>query len=112
MPIVASVLTWHGTMQQSNKYVSSSRDTTTIYLQTDLKAIDRCYRMGQHKEVTVKRIVVRDTIEDRILKLQLAKQDLADAELGEGEARKNGKMTINDIKMVRSPASFVSRGPN
>jgi len=60
--------------------------------------------MGQHKEVTVKRIVVRDTIEDRILKLQLAKQGLADAALGEGGARKNGKMTINDIKMVRSPA--------
>ena len=58
--------------------------------------------MGQHKEVTVKRIIVRDTIEDRILKLQLAKQSLADAALGEGGARKNGKMTIKDIKMVRS----------
>jgi len=64
--------------------------------------------MGQHKEVTVKRIVVRDTIEDRILKLQLAKQGLADAALGEGGARKNGKMTINDIKMVISLASFIS----
>lgn len=67
---------------------------------TEQQAIDRCYRMGQHKEVTVKRIVVRDTIEDRILKLQLAKQGLADAALGEGGARKNGKMTINDIKMI------------
>lgn len=61
--------------------------------------------MGQHKEVTVKRIVVRDTIEDRILKLQLAKQGLADAALGEGGAQKNGKMTINDIKMVRFPTA-------
>jgi len=67
---------------------------------TEQQAIDRCYRMGQHKEVTVKRIVVRDTIEDRIFKLQLAKQGLADAALGEGGARKNGKLTINDIKMI------------
>jgi hypothetical protein len=63
--------------------------------------------MGQHKEVTVKRIVVRNTIEDRILKLQLAKQGLADAALGEGGARKNGKMTINDIKMVRPPNAYL-----
>lgn len=67
--------------------------------------------MGQHKEVTVKRIIVRDTIEDRILKLQLAKQSLADAALGEGGARKNGKMTIKDIKMVRSlsPPTLTSQ---
>lgn len=48
----------------------------------------------------MKRIVVKDTIEEKILALQEAKQGLADAALGEGGAVKNGKMSINDIKAV------------
>lgn len=37
------------------------------------QAIDRVHRIGQQKEVTVHRLVVADTVEDRILELQKSK---------------------------------------
>jgi SNF2 family DNA or RNA helicase len=64
------------------------------------KAIDRLHRFGQDKEVIVKRVVVANTIEGRIMKLQIAKQGLADAALGEGQAPKHGRMTPRDIQLV------------
>ena len=67
------------------------------------QAIDRCHRLGQMKPVHVKRLVVSNTVEQRILALQKAKQGLADAALGEGGVPKIPKrMDINDIKMVNS----------
>ena len=43
------------------------------------QATDRVHRIGQQNRVTVYRIVVKDTIEEKIVALQEAKQDLADA---------------------------------
>jgi SNF2 family DNA or RNA helicase len=43
------------------------------------QAIGRAHRIGQTREVSVYRLVARDTIEDRILALQEKKRDLADA---------------------------------
>ena len=43
------------------------------------QATDRAHRIGQTKQVTVYRLILKDTIEERILKLQEAKKDLADA---------------------------------
>ncbi len=49
------------------------------------QATDRAHRIGQQNQVTVYRIIVKDTIEERILALQEAKRDLAEAVLsGEG----------------------------
>ena len=42
------------------------------------QATDRTHRIGQENEVTVFKLIARDTIEERILKLQEKKQDLAD----------------------------------
>ena len=51
------------------------------------QATDRAHRIGQKNQVTVYRIIVKDTIEERILALQEAKRDLADAVLsGEGQS--------------------------
>ena len=51
------------------------------------QATDRAHRIGQQNQVTVYRIIVKDTIEERILALQAAKQDLAEAVLsGEGQS--------------------------
>ncbi len=51
------------------------------------QATDRAHRIGQKNTVTVYRIIVKDSIEERILALQEAKKDLADAILsGEGES--------------------------
>ena len=43
------------------------------------QATDRAHRIGQTRQVTVYRLILKDTIEEKILKLQDAKKDLADA---------------------------------
>ena len=51
------------------------------------QATDRAHRIGQTKQVTVFRMIVKDSIEEKILHMQDAKKDLADAILaGEGKA--------------------------
>ncbi|MGN0153024.1 MAG: SNF2 helicase associated domain-containing protein [Lachnospiraceae bacterium] len=42
------------------------------------QATDRTHRIGQENDVTVVKLIAKDTIEERILKLQEMKQDLAD----------------------------------
>lgn len=42
------------------------------------QATDRTHRIGQKNDVTVIKLIAKDTIEERILKLQEMKQDLAD----------------------------------
>lgn len=41
------------------------------------QAIDRCYRIGQKKNVVAVRLICPDTIEEKIIKLQASKKDLA-----------------------------------
>ena len=49
---------------------------------TDAQAMDRAYRIGQKKVVTVYRLVSKGTIEERILERQRMKQSLADEVIG------------------------------
>ncbi len=48
----------------------------------EAQAIDRTHRIGQTSRVFAYRIIARDTIEEKVLTLQSAKRDLADAILG------------------------------
>ena len=51
------------------------------------QATDRTHRIGQQNPVTVYKLIARDTIEERILKLQESKQDLSEQILsGHGES--------------------------
>ena len=43
------------------------------------QATDRAHRIGQTRQGTVYKLILKDTIEERILKLQDAKKDLAEA---------------------------------
>lgn len=47
------------------------------------QATDRAYRIGQDNKVTVLRLIVKGTIEERILKMQEDKQNLADSIISE-----------------------------
>ncbi|KAF9007048.1 SNF2 family DNA-dependent ATPase [Cyathus striatus] len=64
------------------------------------QAYDRCHRIGQDKTVHVKRLVVENTIEERMLKLQDVKVGLAEAALGEGTGAKLHKLSVKDIKYL------------
>ncbi|KAF9485841.1 hypothetical protein BDN70DRAFT_870738 [Pholiota conissans] len=66
----------------------------------EAQAYDRCHRIGQEKEVYVKRLVVEDTIEDRMLRLQDVKTGLAEAALGEGTGTNLHKLSVRDIKYL------------
>jgi len=67
---------------------------------TENQAIDRCYRIGQTKDVVVKRILVRNSVEEKVLALQQKKQALANAALGEGGAAKSSRMNEKDVRML------------
>ncbi|KAF7350506.1 putative ATP-dependent helicase C23E6.02 [Mycena venus] len=63
----------------------------------DQQAFDRVHRLGQHRKVIVKRMVIANTVEDRILALQERKQSLADGSLGEGKGKKLGKLSVREL---------------
>ncbi len=43
----------------------------------DLQAIDRAHRIGQTRQVCVYRLIVEDTLEEKIMNLQRFKENLA-----------------------------------
>jgi hypothetical protein len=47
----------------------------------------RAHRFGQEKPVYVKRVMLIDTVEQRICNLQKNKQDITDSTLGEGTGK-------------------------
>ncbi|KAG8863478.1 hypothetical protein FRB96_008218 [Tulasnella sp. 330] len=68
---------------------------------SESQAYDRVHRIGQQKEVIVKRLIVKDSIEERILRIQGGKQDLVDAALGEGKPGRLQRLRVGDILKVR-----------
>ena len=60
------------------------------------QATDRAHRIGQRHDVSVFKLIVEGTIEERILKMQEAKRDLAESVLA-GEGVKSSLLTREDI---------------
>ena len=50
---------------------------------SEKQAIARAHRLGQKNKVNVVRFVSKDTVEEKIIRLQKAKTDLADDIIGE-----------------------------
>ncbi|KAH8102694.1 SNF2 family DNA-dependent ATPase [Cristinia sonorae] len=78
---------------------------------SESQAYDRVHRLGQEKDVFIKRIVVRNTIEDRMLQLQETKTGLAEAALGEGGGIKLHKLSVKQLRTLFG-MSNVPNDPN
>lgn len=90
----------------------TSADTVIIYdsdwnPQNDLQAMARCHRIGQHREVTVYRLVSADTYEQRLFDVASKKYGLDEAILGFGGGKGLGLKAlcllhcVNDITALR-----------
>ncbi|MBQ9068804.1 MAG: DEAD/DEAH box helicase, partial [Eggerthellaceae bacterium] len=68
------------------------------------QATDRAHRIGQTKDVTVLRLIAKDTIEERIVEMQDAKQDLAESVIG-GEAVGSTAISRENVLALLESAS-------
>ncbi|KAJ4974657.1 hypothetical protein NE237_007831 [Protea cynaroides] len=65
------------------------------------QAIDRAHRIGQTRPVTVSRITVKDTVEDRILALQEEKKKMVASAFGEDQAGGSAtRLTVEDLRYL------------
>jgi len=67
------------------------------------QASDRAHRIGQDRPVTVYRLVAKDTIEERILKLHVSKRDLADDLLSGTDD--GGKLSYDEMLALVQPTT-------
>ncbi|KAL3444632.1 SNF2 family N-terminal domain-containing protein [Aspergillus insuetus] len=61
------------------------------------QAIDRAHRIGQMREVHVHRILVPQTVEDRIVELQDKKRQLIDGALDEKESKNIARLSTREL---------------
>ncbi|CAL0320632.1 unnamed protein product [Lupinus luteus] len=68
---------------------------------TEDQAVDRAHRIGQTRPVTVTRLTIKDTVEDRILALQEEKRKMVASAFGEDHAGGTGtRLTVDDLKYL------------
>lgn len=71
------------------------------------QAIDRVHRLNQTRDVTVYRLTIRDSVEERILLLQEKKRELAKVAIEGGSREGVGKLSMKDIlSLFRRDAEY------
>jgi SNF2 family DNA or RNA helicase len=65
------------------------------------QAIDRAHRIGQTRAVTVSRLTIKDTVEDRILALQEEKRAMVNSAFGEDKSGGHAtRLTVEDLRYL------------
>lgn len=71
-----------------------------------MQAVDRAHRLGQTREVHVSKLVMalpekhRETVEERILYMQDAKRQIAEAALTDGGAAGQMRLSLQDLRVL------------
>lgn len=65
----------------------------------EYQAIDRAHRLGQHKPIRAVRFVVRNTVEERILRLQDKKRLVFEGTVG-GDAASLSQLSEQDLRFL------------
>ncbi|XP_027097487.1 helicase-like transcription factor CHR28 isoform X1 [Coffea arabica] len=77
---------------------------------TEDQAVDRAHRIGQTRPVTVSRLTVKDTVEDRILALQEEKRKMVASAFGEDPSGGSAtRLTIDDLRFLFEGESGQTR---
>ncbi|MBN2551769.1 MAG: DEAD/DEAH box helicase [Spirochaetales bacterium] len=68
---------------------------------SEAQAIDRTHRIGQDRKVFAYRLIVKDTVEEKVLELQQSKRELADAIINR-DRRLIGDLSREDLALLLS----------
>ena len=64
------------------------------------QAVDRAHRMPQKREVHVHRVLVPDTVEDRICDLQDKKREIINTALDEGVSKSLTRLSVGELRYL------------
>ncbi|KAJ7607546.1 SNF2 family N-terminal domain-containing protein [Roridomyces roridus] len=70
------------------------------------QAFDRVHRYGQTRPVFIQRVIIADTVEERILNIQDRKKSLADGSLGEGNGKSINTFGPKELAILFGLASY------
>lgn len=72
------------------------------------QATDRAHRIGQQKNVTVYKLITKDSIEEKVLELQETKRELADRIIGQGTEQASPMTREEMLKILEIPGHIPS----
>ncbi|GAB7341857.1 hypothetical protein MBLNU457_g0176t1 [Dothideomycetes sp. NU457] len=61
------------------------------------QAIDRAHRLGQNRDVKVHRLLIQETVEDRIIALQEKKREMINEALDDGAGQRLSRLTVAEL---------------
>ncbi|WFC98418.1 DNA repair protein rad16 [Malassezia yamatoensis] len=65
----------------------------------EVQAMDRIHRLGQHRPIVVKRMIIENSIESRIIELQNKKSAMIEAAIGNDESAM-GRLSVDDLRFL------------
>jgi SNF2 family DNA or RNA helicase len=97
-------------MQTDSEYSLNLTTACRIYMMepqwnpaAESQAIDRIHRIGQEKPVTTVRYIMANSFEEKILKIQEKKTDLANITMGQEKKRTKEEITKERLEVCYPP---------